>query len=148
MQKLDILKLYNQINEFGRVNQMHFTVIEPGHIEYRMPILNAHLATPVAAHGGAVAGMMDGVLGVAALSVSAQEQKLVATVEFKIQYIRPVVKDDVLKGIGKVDFKGSRIIISSGDIYSEKRNVLVAKGTGTFNAYPFEKSGIDLSQLK
>ena len=137
----DAMDIYNKINLYGQENGMELTVIEPGHIEYRMTVKQKHLSSPVAAHGGAIAGLMDGVLGVAALSYSVTEQKLVSTAEFKINYFHPVPPGDELLGIGKIDFKGNRILASSGEIYSLTRDrLLVAKGLGTFNAYPFEKS--------
>lgn len=140
MEKL--ISIYNKINTYGAVNGMELKIIAAGHIEYRMEIKEQHLATTRAAHGGAVAGFMDGILGVAALSATAAENKLVSTVEFKINFLRPVLLGDKLTGTGKVDQKGKRIIIASGEIYNQK-NELIAKATGTFNAYPFEKSGIE-----
>ena len=51
-------------------------------------------------------------------------------------------------GEGKIDRKGNRIIIASGDIKAENRGVVVAKGMGTFNAYPKEKAGIRKEYLQ
>ena len=85
---MDLIEIYHKTNHFGNENGMKLTIIEPGHIEYRMEILKKHLATQKAAHGGVMAAFMDGVLGVAALSEVKDEGKLVATVEFKINYIR------------------------------------------------------------
>jgi acyl-coenzyme A thioesterase PaaI-like protein len=48
---------------------------------------------------------------------------------------------DKLKGIGKVDKKGNRIIFTSGKIFNQ-HDELIAKATGTLNAYPFEKGDI------
>jgi uncharacterized protein (TIGR00369 family) len=138
----DLLELYQQVNKYGEVNGMQLSIVRPGEIIYQMEIKDIHMATPIAAHGGAVAGMMDGVLGVAALSLTALEEKLVSTIEFKINYLNPVYKGDVLKGFGKVDQSGKRIIIASGEIFCSNRgNILIAKAMGTFNAYPFEKAG-------
>ncbi|MDQ3192248.1 MAG: PaaI family thioesterase [Bacteroidota bacterium] len=139
MEKL--LEIYHKINKYGEVNGMKVKVIEPGHIVYEMEIKDQHMATPVAAHGGAVAGFMDGVLGVAALSSSALEEKLVSTIEFKINFLNPVYKSDILIGTGKVEQKGNRIIIASGEIVCKNRdNKLIAKAIGTFNSYPFAKA--------
>lgn len=143
MEKL--IEIYNQVNHFGRENNMILTVVKPGEIVYEMEIKDKHLATVTTAHGGVIAAMMDGVLGVAALSLVAQDRKLVSTVEYKINYFKPALLGDVLKGHGKVDFSGKRIISCSGEIYNQKGD-LVAKAMGTFNAYPFEKS--DMVALK
>lgn len=137
-----LIEIYNKVNNYGRANGMQLTIKEAGHIEYVMQIKDHHLATPFAAHGGAVAGFMDGILGVAALSATAVENKLVSTIEFKINFLQPVYLNDTLKGIGKVVQKGKRIIIASGEIYNQQEQ-LVATALGTFNAYPFEKSGIE-----
>lgn len=139
MEKL--LKIYGKVNQFGTENGMLLTIIKPGNILYEMKVLPKHLATQTTIHGGMVAAMMDGVIGVAALSLVASEGKLVSTVEFKINYFRPVYLGDVLKGEGRVDFRGARVIASSGEIFNQKGE-MVAKAMGTFNAYPFEKNDI------
>lgn len=143
-----IIDVYNKINRFGQDHGMELEVVEPGHIIYRMVVQERHLATPTTIHGGMVAALMDGVLGVAALSASGEDDKLVSTVEFKINYLNPALLGDQLVGEGKIDRKGNRIIIASGDIKAENRGVVVAKGMGTFNAYPKEKAGIRKEYLQ
>lgn len=137
----ELLKIYGKVNQFGKENGLLLTVLKPGNITYEMEVLPKHLATQTTIHGGMVAAMMDGVIGVAALSLVAPEGKLVSTVEFKINYYRPVYLGDVLKGEGRVDFRGNRLIASSGEIYNQ-HGEMVAKAMGTFNAYPFEKNDI------
>ena len=139
MEKL--LEIYNQTNQFGNINGFKLTVIKPGVITYEMEVLEKHLATPTTIHGGMMAAMMDGVIGVAALSLVAAERKLVSTIEYKINYFKPAYLGDILKGEGRVDNAGKRIIHTSGEIRNQKGEV-VAKAMGTFNAYPFEKSDI------
>jgi uncharacterized protein (TIGR00369 family) len=133
-----ILELYNEMNNFGRMMKMHFEVIRPGEIIYHLEITAEHLATREVAHGGALAGYMDAILGVAALSGIGDEGKLVSTVEFKITYLSPARKGDQLKGIGKVIKKGKRMVFAEGEIINQN-NEVIAKGTGTFIAYPVEK---------
>ncbi len=139
MEKL--IEIYNLVNKFGKEHNFELEVIQPGEIVYKMKVEEKHLATPTTIHGGMVAAMMDGVLGVAALSTVAQERKLVATVEFKISYYKPAFLGDTLIGKGKVDKKGNRIIFAVGEIVNQN-NETVAKASGTFNAYPFEKSDV------
>lgn len=137
-----ILRLYHQINEFGAANDLQFTLLADGHIQYTMPVKQSHLATPIAIHGGVMAAFMDALLGVAALSISCHESKLVSTIEFKINYFAPARPGDVLVGVGKVVQKGRRIIVAEAEVVVEGSTQVVAKGMGTFNAYPIEKSGI------
>ena len=135
------MKIYNRVNQFGTDHDFKLTILKPGEISYKMEVQQKHLATPKTIHGGMVAAMMDGVLGVAALSAVAHENKLVATVEFKISFYNPAHLGDLLTGNGRVDKKGNRIVFASGEIYNQK-NKLIAKAIGTFNAYPFEKSDV------
>jgi len=136
---MDILEIYNKYNNFGRLFDMDYEVIEPGYIEYTMTVKDVHLATKNAMHGGALSGFMDGIMGVAALSAVESEEKAVSTIEFKINFLAGVYLDDKLKGIGKIVRKGKRILLAQGEIYNQKGE-LVANATGTFNAYPFAKS--------
>ena len=123
-----LIEIYNQVNNFGRENNMILTVIKPGEIIYEMEILEKHLATLTTSHGGMIAAMMDGVIGVAALSLVAPDKKLVSTVEYKLNYFKPAY-----------------LIATSGEIYNQKGE-MIAKAMGTFNAYPFEKS--DIAKVK
>ena len=135
---MDILDLYNKYNNFGRLFDMDYKVVIPGHIEYNMVVKESHLATPNSMHGGAMSGFMDGVLGVAALSAVEAENKAVSTIEFKINYLSAVFLGDELKGIGVVLRKGKRILLAEGKIYNQN-NELIAICLATMNAYPFER---------
>lgn len=137
-----LLQTYQQTNEFGRVNGMELTKHEVGNIEYRMEIKDIHLATPRTSHGGMIAAYMDAIMGLAALTTSAKNKCLVSTVEFKINYIKPAFLGDVLIGKGSIISEGKRIIVAKGEIFNEKTGDLISTATGTFNAYPYEKSGI------
>jgi uncharacterized protein (TIGR00369 family) len=138
-----ILAKYNEVNTFGRELGLVLTVLEPGTIEYRLRIAERHLSNPLAAHGGAIAAMMDGVLGVAALSLSVEDGRLVSTVEFKINYYAPIAVGDELLGRGKVVFAGRRLMSSEGTIWCVNKNMeVVCKGLGTFNAYPAHKNSL------
>ncbi len=137
-----LLEKYTQTNQFGNTNGMELTKFEDNGIAYRLKIKQNHLATPTTAHGGIIAGYMDGILGLAALYVSSEDGNLVSTVEFKINFLSPVHLNDVLIGEGEVISKGKKIIITKGKIYKESTGQLIAIATGTFNAYPYEKSGM------
>jgi uncharacterized protein (TIGR00369 family) len=142
---MTLIEHYIAQNNFGKTLGMDFKIIEPGLVHYFITIKQEHLATPKAAHGGVISALMDGLLGVTALSVSALENKIISTVEFKINFLAPALLNDELMGIGKVEQKGNRLIIVSGDIICTKRNnVVIAKAIGTFNAYPAVKAGYDV----
>jgi len=135
-----ILELYNKTNQFGKLFGMTYEVLEPGNIVYKLKVTQPLLGTPTVIHGGALAGFMDAIIGVAALSITSEKGKAVSTVEFKINYLRPIYLDDELKGLGTVLSEGKRIIVAKGEIYNQNEE-LVAISTATLNAYPLEKSG-------
>ena len=142
---MTIVEQYITNNYFGKLLGMDFKIIESGLVHYFLTIKQEHLATPKAAHGGVISALMDGLLGVAALSVSVNENKIISTVEFKINFLSPALLGDKLMGIGKVEQQGKRLIIASGDIICpERNNILIAKALGTFNAYPAEKAGFKI----
>lgn len=136
---MDILDYYIQMNKFDQYNGLKLTVKEPGDIHYEMEIKEQHLSSPFTCHGGAISGMMDAVIGTTALSVAFAENKLVSTVEFKINYFKPVHQGDILEGTGSIEFKGKSTICARGKIIKKETGELVAIAQGTFNIYPMEK---------
>jgi uncharacterized protein (TIGR00369 family) len=135
----NFIELFKSINKYDLENQMTFEIHSPGSITYKIKIQEKHLSSPNTAHGAAIAGFMDCVLGLSALSEAIEKDNLTSTVEFKINYIRPVKLGDELIGTGKVVHRGKSLIISSGEIRVAPTNELVAMGQGTFNTYPFAK---------
>jgi uncharacterized protein (TIGR00369 family) len=137
----EILKKYNVANKFGSELGLELEVIRPGKVKYTLVIAEKHLSNPLAAHGGVVAAMMDGILGVAALSLAVETDRLVSTVEYKTSFFAPVELNDELEGIGEVIHQGNRLFSSEGSIIClNKENQLISKGLGTFNAYPVSKN--------
>lgn len=128
---------YKQMNTFVRENGIEHEINNPGRTETSMIILDKHLSSPGVAHGAAMAGYMDSVLGFCALSAVIAEGDLVSTVEFKLNYFKPIFKDDKLIGKGKVIRKGKSIVVSIAEIYRGEE--MVAHGQGTFNVYPLAK---------
>jgi uncharacterized protein (TIGR00369 family) len=138
----EIIKKYGETNNFGRLLGMNYELHESGDIHYHVKINKEHLATKTAAHGGLLAAMMDGVVGVAALERVSNKGKVVSTVEMKLNFLHPAFLNDDLIGVGKVLKEGKRIIVVEGKIYNQD-NVLLAVSIATMNAYPFEKSDMN-----
>lgn len=132
---------YNAHNAFGDLIDMSFNIVEPGKVSYFVKISKELLATPLAAHGGVIASLMDGALGIAALSIVCEDGKVVSTIEFSTRFLKPVLLDDVLEARALVISRGKRILVSEAKIYNQ-HGELVATGNGTFNAYPKEKAGL------
>lgn len=138
---MDLIEEYEKSNQFGRYLGMQLKVLEPGHILYNLTVKKNHLAIPGVAHGGLVAGLIDGALGVAGLSLAAEENKVVSTVEFKVNYLRPVLLGDQLECEAKVLQEGKRLMHIEAKVKNQN-DQLVASSAGTFNKYPAEKTGL------
>ncbi|HOZ87158.1 MAG TPA: PaaI family thioesterase [Bacteroidia bacterium] len=139
---MTLIDKYRQFNNFGRLIDMDFKIIDDGIVEYEMIITQAHLATPGAAHGGVISALVDGALGVAALSAVYKQNKIVSTIEFKLNFLAPALLNDRIVAKAKVDQLGNRIIVSSCEVICMNRdNKLLAKAMGTFNAYDAAKAG-------
>lgn len=127
-------------NRFGELLGMQFLILEPGIVEYHLEIGKKHLATPFAAHGGVISGLLDATIGVGALSAVCEDEKVVSTVEMKASFFRPAVEGDLLIAHSKILQKGNRIVFMEAVIHNQN-NELVAKATGTLNCFPKEKAG-------
>ena len=138
----NLIEKYIANNYFGKLIGMDFEIISDGNVEYTMVITKNHLATPNSAHGGVIAALIDGALGVAGLSLVYKENKVVSTVEYKTNFMNPALINDELKAIAKVEQRGKRILIISCDVFALNRNnTIIAKALGTFNAYDAVKAG-------
>ena len=135
-----IIQGYIKGNNFGRHIKMHFEILQPGDVHYRIIIDDCHLATPIASHGGVVASLMDSTLGIAALSLVCEEGNIVSTVNMNLNFLAPVKKGDELNAFSKVLTKGKRLIVTEAEIFNQNKRI-VAKGMGTFNIYPNHKAG-------
>ena len=131
---------YIEMNRFGRLLGMDFSIQSPGNVEYKLNVKEEHLATPVSAHGGVISALLDATLGVGALSAVCEEEKVVSTIEIKVSFLRPVLLGDVLLATSEIIKKGNRILFAEATIRNQKDQI-VAKASGTLNAYPKEKAG-------
>jgi uncharacterized protein (TIGR00369 family) len=135
-----LIKKYIELNRFGQLLGMEFTILQEGKIEYRMKITEDHLATPHAAHGGSLAALLDATVGVGALSAVCSDNKVVSTVEMKTTFFGPTFLGDELNARSELLKKGNRILFMEATVYNQ-RNELIAKASSTLNAYPKEKAG-------
>ena len=141
---MTVKQLYDTFNFFDKSLDLELSEKGPGDIEYQLTIQRKHLSSPGVGHGGVIAAMMDAVIGTTALSQVFHEKKLVSTIEFKINYFKPIFEDDILIGTGQIEFQGKSIIACSGKIIKLDTGELVSKSLGSFNIYPMEKRALKL----
>ena len=130
---------YKDLVQFDRHLGMDLDILAPGHVTYTLTLEKQHLTAPDSAHGGVAAAMMDAALGLAALSDAVTRNNLCATVEFKINYLKPGRPGRTLLATGRVKSRGKRLIVSEADIVETKTGALVATGLGTFTQYPADR---------
>lgn len=137
-----LIEKYIAGNNFGKHLGMDFRILSPGSIEYTLVIKEEHLATPNAAHGGVISALVDAALGVAGLSAVHHENKVVSTIEYKLNFLSPALLNDDLLAKAKVIQQGKRILIIECEVVASNRNnAFIAKAMGTFNAYDAVKAG-------
>jgi uncharacterized protein (TIGR00369 family) len=79
-------------------------------------------------------------MGVGALSLVCEKNKVVATLEMKVSFLKPVLSNDQLIAESIVVKKGRSLIFMEAEVFNQK-NLLVAKSSGTFTILEAEKSG-------
>ena len=136
----DLILKYIDLNNFGKLLGMDFDIMEAGKVEYHLTIRSEHLATPSAAHGGVIAGLLDATVGVGALSAVCTEEKVVSTVEMKTTFFAPAYLNDQLIARSELLKKGNKIIFMEATVVNQN-GILVAKASSTLNSYPKEKAG-------
>ncbi len=140
LKKHPLITRYIEFNKFGQYLGIDFQILEPGKIEYNCRVNEHHLATPNAVHGGVIAGLCDALLGVGALSAVCEDDLVVGTIEMKVTFVAPAFNNDILTGISALIRRGRSIVFMEGEIKND-HGKLIAKASGTFNAYPKEKAG-------
>lgn len=137
-----LIDKYNLQNHYGRLIGMDFTIVKAGEVNYKLTVSENHLATPLSAHGGLISSLVDAALGVAGLSAVYEENKVVSTIEYKLNFLNPALLNDELLAKAKVEQKGKRILIISCDVFAvNRKNLVIAKALGTFNSYDAVKAG-------
>ena len=137
---MTLIENYISNNYFGRLLGMNFTIVEDGVVHYFLTISENHLATPTSAHGGCMASLLDATMGVGALSLVAQNNQVVATIEMKINFLKSAKLNDELMATSRVIKNGNKIIVMFAEIRNQK-NELLALSSGTFLPYDAAKAG-------
>ncbi|MFX1298619.1 MAG: PaaI family thioesterase [Promethearchaeota archaeon] len=103
----------------------------PGWCETSLNIKNHHLQQDNYIHAGIIATMADHTAGMASLTL-VQENQIVLTIEFKINFIRPAI-GELLMCKSKVLRNGKTIIVTESEIFasSAEDQKLVAKAIVT-----------------
>ena len=141
---MKLIDAYIANNHFGKLLGMTFEVTEPGVVQYHLAITEKHLATPLHAHGGCIASLLDATLGVGALSLVSVDQKVVSTVELSMQFLAGVKQFDHLIAYSKCLKKGNKLIFMQAEVYNQEKE-LVASAHATFMSVNAAVAGYELT---
>jgi uncharacterized protein (TIGR00369 family) len=130
-----IIDKYIESNEFGKLLGINFFIEEPGICSYTLIVDSKHSAIPKVAHGGFIAALMDATMGVGALSLVCHDMKVVSTIEIKTSFINPVLTNTKVTCKSYCIRKGKSIVFMEAELV-DSTDRLLAKGSGSFNAYP------------
>jgi uncharacterized protein (TIGR00369 family) len=83
-------------------------------------------------HGGIVASLADVACGYAALTMMPADRE-VLTVEFKVNFLKPVKSDRVI-AVGQVVQSGRTLTVCEGTVFDSTRTRILAKLTATMMA--------------
>ncbi len=138
-----LIELFEQYGNWDKTLGLEINLTDDDQIYYEMLIDERHLSRPTTSHGGVIAAMMDSVLGITSLQEATSRGMLCSTVEFKINFLRPALKGQRLRGCAKIDFSGKSLVVTSAEIQmipskdgaNSEEILTLAKGQGTFNLY-------------
>ncbi len=110
--------------------------VDEGYFESRLRIRKEHHQQDGFVHAGVIATMADHTAGYSAYTLVSEDHRIL-TIEFKINYLRPAIGEEIICRSNVIN-SGRKIIISESEIYSlnggeEKR---VSKAMVTLMSVP------------
>ncbi len=129
-QKKKFLEIYcSEVGKTGYGSFLSYEVthVHNGAVSARFVPVGRHINNFGATHGGTIAGLIDSVGGLAAMTTL----KRVVTSELNISYIRPSSENQELRSSAMVVHSGKNLIRVSAEV-SDTNGKLIATGNLTF----------------
>ncbi|MFM2038508.1 MAG: hypothetical protein RL432_1447 [Bacteroidota bacterium] len=139
-----LIQEYLKNNAFTKLLGLEFTWIQPGCISYRLSVEAQHLATPGFLHGGVITTMLDATMGAGAMTLVADEWKVVSTIEMNVNFLKPGLLGSMLIATSEVVRKGKGVIFMKATLQNED-NVILAVANGSFYPFSADKAGYSLN---
>jgi acyl-CoA thioesterase len=128
---LNYTEMVRERSPFVKFLGLQITKFDNGYCQCSLEIKNNLLNSHKAVHGGAIYTMVDVAMG-SALYSTFKKDELAATIEIKINYLKPAYTK-LLICDAKVVQKGKNIAVLEAEIKYD--DVLVAKALGTFSIF-------------
>jgi acyl-CoA thioesterase len=139
-----LVQQYLDKNAFTKLLGMQFSWIEQGRVSYALLVEDAHLATPGFLHGGVVTTILDATMGAGAMTLVADEWKVVSTIEMNVNFLKPGLLGTKLEAVSEVVRKGKGVIFMKATLRNED-NAILAVANGSFYPFGAEKAGYILT---
>jgi uncharacterized protein (TIGR00369 family) len=133
-QRYAMLKMVGEVAPYYKTLGMIVDHLEPGLARLSLCMRRELSQALGIMHGGAIASVADSAVALALLTTTGQKNRIV-TVEFKINYLAPVV-DGTVVAEAKILFKGRDLAYGEVDI--RVGETLVARATSTYFMMPEE----------
>lgn len=127
----DVLARWNACGWYGLTGLEVLSADDDGS-RFRMLVTPAHLQAYGTAHGGALAGLLDAAMGLAAIA-RVEPGEGCATIEMKINFTAPVPPGELFAE-GRVITAGRRIMVASAEATLPDGKVAAA-AMGTFTRF-------------
>lgn len=130
MQQVHVM---NQVVPWGNEVNFHVTKIERGHVWGVQPWAEKLVGDPETGviHGGVITTFLDNLCGMACTSAMT-EMKFVATIDLRIDYMRPADSRRDIIGEAECYHLTRTVCFTRAWAYHETRDRLIATAAGTF----------------
>jgi acyl-CoA thioesterase len=135
-----LVQEYLKNNAFTQLLGLEFSWIEPGKVCYAMSVEAKHMATPGFLHGGVVSTLLDATMGAGAMTLVADEWKVVSTIEMNVSFLKPGLLGTKLQAVSEVVRKGKGVIFMKAILRNED-NAILAVANGSFYPFSADKAG-------
>jgi uncharacterized protein (TIGR00369 family) len=130
----ELKNLFEKLIPVHRHLKLEFLEIDDGYVKVRMPFRGDFVGDfrQDRWHGGMMALLMDVAGGSAAMTTLRSWRDPIATVDIRVDYLRPATNHDVIAE-GRVVRNGAAIVVTEMTAVDADSDVLLSRGTGVFN---------------
>lgn len=129
-----LVELFEQLIPFNRTLGMKVDDVGEGHCQIRVPARDAHIGNFVlpAVHGGVLSALADSAGGLAVFTRLEAGQSC-ATLDLRIDYLRPAKADRDLVARAEVVRLGNRVAVVNIDIVHPRDERVLAQVRAAYN---------------
>jgi len=129
-----LIRFFHEQIPFNRHLDMRVEEVEPGRCRVRIPFAEHLVGDPFrpALHGGVLSTLADAAGGLAVFSTIDMQKMRVATVDLRVDYLRPGLLEDLLCD-ARVVRVGNRVTVSQMTLHHGDPDYVAAEARGVYN---------------